>query len=349
MCVCKKYLVAPSLIGALGVAAPSASGIVLVEDRYDDVTFATYNNQGPSSAGVATGVTSPPAPADRIFSGEQSFRMTNIDDNIFGGSSHLAELFIGGGLDASTDEERDVTQFDNPDGTSFGMAYLRFYYRVVRLQEHILDGDAQDQPDVNGVQGIPDASITDLPEYPGVTVSFRFFDPGFGNKTIAQAQKIDLINNNQWTEAVLPVSVLNASQRAALNEGGVNDPNVIEVLNISLPNLGNLEVLSKVTADIFFDKFELFAEDPREVAVPGDADGDGDVDAFDLGIWQTQFGQTGPDLSADFDEDGDVDAFDLGLWQTNFGTGVEAATVPEPAMLALVLPGLLAIGRRRRA
>ncbi len=82
-------------------------------------------------------------------------------------------------------------------------------------------------------------------------------------------------------------------------------------------------------------------------AVTGDADGDGDVDAFDLGIWQTQFGQTGDGLSADFDSDGDVDAFDLGLWQTNFGTG-QSAAVPEPASLALLGLGVVATLRRRR-
>ncbi len=83
-------------------------------------------------------------------------------------------------------------------------------------------------------------------------------------------------------------------------------------------------------------------------AVTGDADGDGDVDAFDLGIWQTQFGQTGEGLTADFDDDGDVDAFDLGLWQTNFGTGLDGAAVPEPATLGLLALGGLAALRRRR-
>ncbi len=73
---------------------------------------------------------------------------------------------------------------------------------------------------------------------------------------------------------------------------------------------------------------------------PGDFDLDGDVDAFDLGTWQTGFGATG-DASygqGDADGDGDVDAFDLGIWQTNFGTGA-AAAVPEPGTFVLILTG----------
>ncbi len=93
------------------------------------------------------------------------------------------------------------------------------------------------------------------------------------------------------------------------------------------------------------------ALDPSEfvqpiVKVMGDADGDGDVDAFDLGVWQAQFGMTGEGLSADFDGDGDVDGFDLGVWQNNLGTGVEAA-VPEPAGLGAAALGVVTLVRPR--
>ncbi len=109
-----------------------------------------------------------------------------------------------------------------------------------------------------------------------------------------------------------------------------------------------------------------------DVIVPGDFDRDGDVDAFDLGIWQSGFGITPepgfvrPDdpewdpfnttdtdgalfSDGDGDGDGDVDAFDLGIWQARFGTGLNATgqNVPEPgALTILVLTGLAALRRR---
>ncbi len=92
--------------------------------------------------------------------------------------------------------------------------------------------------------------------------------------------------------------------------------------------------------------FESVVTGPS-AAIPGDADGDGDVDAFDLGLWQTQFGMSGEGLSADFDADGDVDAFDLGIWQINFGTGLDGNAVPEPAAASLFALSALGLARRR--
>ncbi|NLF31751.1 MAG: hypothetical protein GX591_12785, partial [Planctomycetes bacterium] len=54
--------------------------------------------------------------------------------------------------------------------------------------------------------------------------------------------------------------------------------------------------------------------------LPGDADGDGDVDLDDFVILKNAFGGIiEPDLRADFDGDGDIDLDDFVILKTNFG------------------------------
>ncbi len=96
---------------------------------------------------------------------------------------------------------------------------------------------------------------------------------------------------------------------------------------------------------------KLDAIDPAPVTrAPGDADGDGDIDGFDLGLWQQQFGGREDLFTADFDFDFDVDAFDLAVWQLAFtGDATTLVSVPEPASLISVgLALTLAPARRRR-
>jgi hypothetical protein len=55
--------------------------------------------------------------------------------------------------------------------------------------------------------------------------------------------------------------------------------------------------------------------------LPGDLDGDGDVDQADLGILLGDWGCTGGDCVGDIDGDGDTDQADLGALLANYGSG----------------------------
>jgi hypothetical protein len=84
-------------------------------------------------------------------------------------------------------------------------------------------------------------------------------------------------------------------------------------------------------------------------AIPGDFDGDNDVDGADFVAWQTHFpkstGATPPEGDADFD--GDVDGADFVVWQTNFpySPGPAAAPVPEPGAWLMAMLWLPAVAR----
>lgn len=84
--------------------------------------------------------------------------------------------------------------------------------------------------------------------------------------------------------------------------------------------------------------------------VPGDFDGDGDVDNADLTMWE---GDYGVNAGSDADVDGDSDGKDFLIWQRSY-TGpmlmASSTNVPEPTSLALLAAGggALALKRRRR-
>jgi len=94
------------------------------------------------------------------------------------------------------------------------------------------------------------------------------------------------------------------------------------------------------------------AAGPPQPAVPGDTDGDGDVDLDDLFAVRNNFGTTSGATRADGDVaphpagDGDVDLDDLFAVRNNFGTGL--IVIPEPVSVALMALGLPILLRRRR-
>jgi MYXO-CTERM domain-containing protein len=85
------------------------------------------------------------------------------------------------------------------------------------------------------------------------------------------------------------------------------------------------------------------------VVLPGDANGDGVVDASDYIILKQHMGATtGAGASdGDFDKDGTVNWTDLQILMANFGQ-TQGADMPEPATLSLLALGGLAMIRRRR-
>jgi len=84
---------------------------------------------------------------------------------------------------------------------------------------------------------------------------------------------------------------------------------------------------------------------------PGDANIDGKVNVFDLAILASSYGDSGKLWTdADFTGDGNVNVFDLAILANNYGYGTGGTagqSVPEPATLAMLVLGGVAVVRRK--
>ncbi len=98
------------------------------------------------------------------------------------------------------------------------------------------------------------------------------------------------------------------------------------------------------------------------VALPGDYNRDGEVDAADFVVWRNSFGQTGSFLRADGNENNQIDLSDFEFWKAHFGLTASSGTsialtlppppfgaaVPEPGATCLLAFGLLVSLTSRR-
>ena len=82
--------------------------------------------------------------------------------------------------------------------------------------------------------------------------------------------------------------------------------------------------------------------------VPGDLDGDGDVDFSDFLVLSHNFGeQKVPYIHGDIDLSGSIEFTDFLILSAGFGTAPAISAVPEPTTCALSLLGIMSIGLLR--
>jgi T5SS/PEP-CTERM-associated repeat protein len=114
--------------------------------------------------------------------------------------------------------------------------------------------------------------------------------------------------------------------------------------------------LPALAAGLSWDTSQLNAKGILSVTGPhlaGDYNHDGVVDAADYTVWRDTLGSK-TSLVADGNANGVIDAADYDVWKAHFGEHAgsgsgSAATVPEPATLAMALIGAIALAGRRRA
>jgi hypothetical protein len=105
---------------------------------------------------------------------------------------------------------------------------------------------------------------------------------------------------------------------------------------------------------VWFDNASLNLLTANIVAVPGDYNQNGVVDAADYVIYRNSLGQVGAGLPADGNGNGSIETGDYTFWRARFGntsgagSGAVSQAVPEPSAWVLALFGLLVAAGTRR-
>jgi hypothetical protein len=140
--------------------------------------------------------------------------------------------------------------------------------------------------------------------------------------TLAEWQAL----TGQDLHSLTPNSVVATFGRGDLSEWRISPPSLAIDMGTSLlaPAVDLVGVARPQGAHIDVGAFEY-------TGLTADFDGDGKVDAADLGTWRSRFGMLG--YQGDASGDGRADGTDFLLWQRQLGSSERAsdAVVPEPA------------------
>jgi hypothetical protein len=108
---------------------------------------------------------------------------------------------------------------------------------------------------------------------------------------------------------------------------------------------------SHKSQNVYIDNLRVINNDLPPLELDNaDFDADGDVDGADFLAWQRGLGQTTGAVLGQGDANGDmaVNASDLAIWRTQFGQTGSVSAVPEPARAVLLLAACLGAAAVRR-
>ncbi len=186
----------------------------------------------------------------------------------------------------------------------------------------------------------------------GLALANSYYSPARGFELLSPG-----FVDNQWG-LVRDISVYQRPAGRVLNVGNDGVPHVLATGTLLPPGQGPQTLTANLVAGNYWPDatgnalpFGLVMDQPAEftvggLALPGDANGDGTVDDRDLNVVLAHWGDAGGWAQGDFDASGVIDDRDLSVLLSHWGDGA-AAAIPEPASLALVAGGLLALRRRR--
>jgi hypothetical protein len=119
-------------------------------------------------------------------------------------------------------------------------------------------------------------------------------------------------------------------------ETTISLPDGVQSLDLTFLTGGAASALGSFYID------DISAEVLTSIAVAGDYNHDGVVNAADYALWRNSLGTSGTGLAADGNGDGVINQLDYDIWREHFGQtsgsgAAQAAPVPEPSSLILFL------------